>query len=618
MRAPWTDREHGGRDMRLLPAAAGMWTAALAAAPLMQPHNTRTLITVAAVLVCSVGGMALAAWMAHVTRNHAAFARRAATVLILALAGLLLGAMAAVTHTAMRAADPVYAASAQGAALGIYRVRTTAPALRANDREADCAVDVTVEQAVLDGVQQSAHASATLQASGRVCAMIEQGARYTVHGTAQRAAWDTARVILTAHTATMHEAAMPWWHGIETLRARFFAVTARLDDQGRVLVPGVTLGLLGQDILTGARVDETYARQLEERCKQAGIMHVMAVSGGHYALIARLCTIIGALARLPCGVLAMLRLATAGMLTMLLVPGQSVTRALSMSVFAVGYALCKRPCQTMHALCWTTMFALLTDPTRAANFGFALSCSAVCGIAMMMPRIQAWCARWMPRGAAQALAMTVSAQVFTLPVQILISPQVPLWSIPANLMVAPFTDLATITGLLSCLCATVCPPVAPCSPRSPHGAHVRSLWRPACSARRTMDASRGRRGPRVCCSCSARSPSALPCSSHCTTCTPSSSWSAAGAGAGDCTPCIQWTPHAGGGGRRPPCSWTYHGATARSEHACGLSNDTATLNIWQHTTHPAASSSAAATNTSTASPHGATPVNGLTPTRTAN
>lgn len=425
MRAPWTDREHGGRDMRLLPAAAGMWTAALAAAPLMQPHNTRTLITVAAVLVCSVGGMALAAWMAHVTRNHAAFARRAATVLMLALAGLLLGAMAAVTHTAMRAADPVYAASAQGAALGIYRVRTTAPTLRANDREADCAVDVTVEQAVLDGVQQSAHASATLQASGRVCAMIEQGARYTVHGTAQRAAWDTARVILTAHTATMHEAAMPWWHGIETLRARFFAVTARLDDQGRVLVPGVTLGLLGQDILTGARVDETYARQLEERCKQAGIMHVMAVSGGHYALIARLCTIIGALARLPRGVLAMLRLATAGMLTMLLVPGQSVTRALSMSVFAVGYALCKRPCQTMHALCWTTMFALLTDPTRAANFGFALSCSAVCGIAMMMPRIQAWCARWMPRGAAQALAMTVSAQVFTLPVQILISPQVP-------------------------------------------------------------------------------------------------------------------------------------------------------------------------------------------------
>ena len=146
---------------------------------------------------------------------------------------------------------------------------------------------------------------------------------------------------------------------------------------------------------------------------------------------------------------------------MLLVPGQSVTRALSMSVFAVGYALCKRPCQTMHALCWTTMFALLTDPTRAANFGFALSCSAVCGIAMLMPRIQAWCARWMPRGAAQALAMTVSAQVFTLSVQILISPQVPLWSIPANLMVAPFTDLATITGLLSCLCATVCPPVAP-------------------------------------------------------------------------------------------------------------------------------------------------------------
>lgn len=460
MRAPWTSREHGGRDMRLPPMTAGMWAAALATAPLMQPHNMRTLTIVAAILVCLVGGAALTAWMAAATRNHAACARRGATVMMLAIAGLLLGAMATVTHTAMRAADPVYAASAQGAARGAYHVRATAPALRANDRTADCAVDVTVEQVVLDGVRQSARAPATLQASGRVCATIEQGARYTVHGTAQRAAWDTTRIILTAHTATMHEAAPPWWHAIETLRARFFAVTTRLDDQGRVLVPGVTLGLLGQDILTGVTVDETYARQLEDHCKQAGIMHVMAVSGGHYALIARLCTIIGAVVRLPRWALAILRLSAAGMLTMLLVPGQSVTRALAMGVFAVGYTLCKRPCQTMHALCWTTMFALLTDPTRATNFGFALSCAAVCGIATMMPRIQAPCERWMPRGAAQAFAMTVSAQVFTLPVQILISPQVPLWSIPANLMVAPFTDLATITGLLACLCATVCPPCA--------------------------------------------------------------------------------------------------------------------------------------------------------------
>ncbi|RYQ54408.1 competence protein [Bifidobacterium pseudolongum subsp. pseudolongum] len=460
MRAPWTSREHGGRDMRLLTMAAGMWAAALAATPLMQPHNARTLIIMVAILICAAAGVVFTTWMAYVTHNHAAFARRAATVMMLTFAGLVLGALAAMTHTAMHTVDPVYAASAQGVAHGVYRVRATAPALRANGPAADCAVDVMVEQTIQNGVQQSARVPATLQARGDVCATIEQGARYDVHGAAQRAVWDTTRIILTARTATIHAPAPPWWHGIETLRARFFAVAARLDDQGRVLVPGVTLGLLGQDILTGVTIDETYASQLEDHCKQAGIMHVMAVSGGHYALIARLCTIIGALARLPRGALAILRLATAGMLTMLLVPGQSVTRALLMGIFAVGYALCRRPCQTMHALCWTTMLALLTDPTRATNYGFALSCAAVCGIATMMPRIQASCARWMPRGAAQALAMTVSAQVFTLPVQILISPQVPLWSIPANLMVAPFTDVATITGLLACVCATACPPCA--------------------------------------------------------------------------------------------------------------------------------------------------------------
>lgn len=57
MRAPWTSREHGGRDMRLLTMAAGMWAAALAATPLMQPHNARTLIIMVAILICAAAGV---------------------------------------------------------------------------------------------------------------------------------------------------------------------------------------------------------------------------------------------------------------------------------------------------------------------------------------------------------------------------------------------------------------------------------------------------------------------------------------------------------------------------------------------------------------------------------
>ena len=43
--------------------------------------------------------------------------------------------------------------------------------------------------------------------------------------------------------------------------------------------------------------------------------------------------------------------------------------------------------------------------------------------------------------------MTVAAQLFTLPIQVLMEPELPLLSVPANLLVSPFVGLATMAGL---------------------------------------------------------------------------------------------------------------------------------------------------------------------------
>lgn len=59
----------------------------------------------------------------------------------------------------------------------------------------------------------------------------------------------------------------------------------------------------------------------------------------------------------------------------------------------------------------------------------------------------------MPSSLASALSITLCAQCFTLPVQILMQPQVSFISVIANLIVAPFVDFATIFGLLSLICA---------------------------------------------------------------------------------------------------------------------------------------------------------------------
>ena len=63
--------------------------------------------------------------------------------------------------------------------------------------------------------------------------------------------------------------------------------------------------------------------------------------------------------------------------------------------------------------------------------------------------LNAWMEPVLPRFVAEALSMTIAAQVFTLPIQVLIEPELPVFSIPANLMVAPFVGFATLAGLAS-------------------------------------------------------------------------------------------------------------------------------------------------------------------------
>ena len=79
---------------------------------------------------------------------------------------------------------------------------------------------------------------------------------------------------------------------IGMMQEAFFVQTARLSDQGKVLVPGLTLGVLGQDYVPaegdGTDIDSTYAAQVEDAFQRSGIVHLMAVSGGHLAVTAAL------------------------------------------------------------------------------------------------------------------------------------------------------------------------------------------------------------------------------------------------------------------------------------------------------------------------------------------
>ncbi|WP_164520981.1 ComEC/Rec2 family competence protein [Bifidobacterium samirii] len=396
-------------------------------------------------------------------------------------------------------ADPAATAVRAGDTTVTVRVRIRTPAAVADTRDTDCQADVIIDAvaapadvlgttgmtertgentavvsaadpAAADALVERASAMpARLYASGRDCAALADGATVRVRGVLTEARYGRQPLWLTAGSETAGGSS-----GIETIRApclhkrviarmhdAFFAVADRLPDQGRILVPGLTLGMLGQDHVaadgTVSRIDGTYAQRVEDDFRRSGIMHLMAVSGGHFMLVAglirRLCARFLTPRRITAACVAgAYLLLAAGMY-----PSDSVRRALVMGLIGAGAHWLGRRSQSVSALSWTVLIVLAVDPTMARSYGFALSGAAVLGIVLLAGPIGAWLGMLLPAFLAAPLAMTVAAQSLTLPIQIIMSPELPLASIPANLLVSPFVDLATMAGLASLALSWISP-----------------------------------------------------------------------------------------------------------------------------------------------------------------
>ncbi|NEG69046.1 ComEC/Rec2 family competence protein [Bifidobacterium choloepi] len=301
----------------------------------------------------------------------------------------------------------------------------------------------------------SSHARVLVQLAGD-CAGLRRGAALEVSATVVAAPYGTAAVWLLVDESspvTVLAEPAPVWRAVETMQAALYRSVASLDQQGRVLVPGLTLGVLGQDALAGGdravAVDDSYAQMLQDQCRDAGIMHLMAVSGGHFALLASLVGLLCRWLLLSRRWRAVLTAAAMPVLAAVLVPSASVSRALAMGMLGCGFTWTGRRRQGVVLLSWTATGMLLAMPWHARDYAFALSCMAVLGITVLASPLESWLSAFVPRLLAGALAPTVSAQLFTLPIQVMMTADFPVWSTAANLMVAPVVDVATLAGLLS-------------------------------------------------------------------------------------------------------------------------------------------------------------------------
>lgn len=285
-------------------------------------------------------------------------------------------------------------------------------------------------------------------------------------------------LIITKSADALHKALTALWQS-------FHNVTGKLDMQGSMLVPGVTVGMLGQEYMeaesvdarvgyekskevakdrkygkygkdsaensenSAEKIDETYATMTRNHFQHAGIMHVMAVSGGHFLLLSMLVYKCCAYFLLPRWFTSFLQIALQVLLAAVVYPSASVLRALIMGIISAAAFCLKRPYQSVSALSWTVIAVLFINPSYAWDYAFALSSAATLGIVIMGVPLSKILAQYMPRWISSALSITLAAQCWTMPVQILMQPEVSFMSVPANLIVAPLMDWATVCGLIS-------------------------------------------------------------------------------------------------------------------------------------------------------------------------
>ena len=389
-------REQGSRDWRMLPVALTVWAAALGTrwlfAAVMEPAADGWWTDVGTGWVLAAGAFGAAAGVGvgiSVMRGCWRPTRATVWMTTMACCAALTACVSTWCVNAVVWHDPVSVRVRDGPVHAVIQGTVRAPVTVADTFEADCQSEARLTRVTIDGVDMVTSVDVRLYASGEQCAALARDARYRFSGHLAENKFGGQRVRLTLDDAYGAQLALAPPLGsriVAHMQEAFFAATDDLSDQASVLVPGLTIGVLGSERYAArsggaSEIDATYAGQLEERFRRSGIMHLMAVSGGHFVLVAAL------VRRLCARLLAhryVVAVATVGRISGAV--GADVPLGFGDQGADHGGVSQPRPRpagrrpQAMSALCWTAVAVIVARPDMAASYGFALSCAAVFGI----------------------------------------------------------------------------------------------------------------------------------------------------------------------------------------------------------------------------------------------
>jgi competence protein ComEC len=404
---------------------------------------------------------AVAAWLAAALALGISPGRAVATGVVLLVVGLLV-----VRRRSRRVGAVVLAAAAASLAAGLRLTATDAGPLPELAREG-AVVDVMLTVAS-DPVAREGPFGEFVVAEARVTEVTGRGASTrvrspvlvfgdaewrdlplgaAVHAVGRVEASDDTRyaaVFVPSRIIGIAEEPAWWWRLSGRLRAGVAEGVAMAPPDERALVPALVDG-----------DDRAISEELATAFRDCGLTHLLAVSGTNLTLVlAFVLTLsrwagVRGRAQIVVGIVA-----TAGFIV-LARPDPSVLRSAAMGVVAiVGLGAGGRR-RGLRALAIAVVVLVLVDPWLARSAGFTLSVAATGGILLLAPGWTRVLATWLPRPLAEAVAVPLAAQLVCTPVVAVLSEQVSLVAVVANMLAAPAVGPATVLGLLAGLVALV-------------------------------------------------------------------------------------------------------------------------------------------------------------------
>lgn len=237
---------------------------------------------------------------------------------------------------------------------------------------------------------------------------------------------------------------------VEAVRARALEAIDPAASAGRALVAGIVCGRT-TELNTTAAADD-FAR--------TGTSHLIAVSGSHLALVAGLVEAAGQALGARRGSRAAALAVLMGAYVLFTGCAASAVRSFVMVACSLFARLGGRRAHGLSGLALSAVGLCAIDPRIAFDLGFQLSAASVLFIQLFGSYLRFRLQRLgLPRGLAEALALTLCAQWATLPLAVPVFGSCSLVAPLANIVLGPVMTALLVAGLATTLAAVALPPL---------------------------------------------------------------------------------------------------------------------------------------------------------------